>query len=708
MANFQAVYGPDSGIKGNLFESKVFWLSYNVPSRKYYKDIIKVNGGETVELEHDADIKIVDHLKGVSGSDTYSYKYIEDSYNRKTLQNIDEYAIPSKSNTRNPVAPTQKTSRTTRTPFTAADDEILLNWVKAHGTRNNARGNIIFQTLADQYPRHTYQSWRDRYVKRFADKDISSLPVNNQPNTPSLENDGDIGNVPSPVPRSTRRTINVEQKTPEFSVKDFQELLKMAHDILNVNPADADKAWGTFANDWPNHTAEEWRTYFEKEVLPIYEQVIKSSKKAAEEADNDDEEDDDTLQQESKRHKNQEISNSGHSSRKIRSRQSSITDKKLGRLEEQAEILKVPLPKMKSSKLNVGKHSRRGKSPEFIPAEPTLPVRSSSKRPRDLGSKHKSKKIPVSPDLGSSGGDSSLFIPNSESYGEDNDDASPTPEVKRLKVEPPPKGNQKFSQPPKVVLSPEDRSDEGLVTPSHRNTMKRQLEIPATPSPQHKRQPEKKKTSINKYYPFRNDPEDGSEDESPQDSETHEISPPQFKPPRGIELEGSNKSRSLEHPRPAKRAQDTQDMFDEPTQLPDLNLPEPPGGWELPPPPSDNNQFSNDQDEMGMESSQETAKFEEWMSAHLSAGHQQDEIVYALERTTMQTGYADLVLEYQGCGKGLPMNIPGIWTEEDDMLLHSKNAHAIEEMYDKHGKEATDQRMEFLGNLAAVQDGAVC
>ena len=70
-----------SAVMGTLFQGRKFWISQRVPSRKRFieevevSDVrhliknltmlinIKSNGGKTVELERDADIKIVDHAR---------------------------------------------------------------------------------------------------------------------------------------------------------------------------------------------------------------------------------------------------------------------------------------------------------------------------------------------------------------------------------------------------------------------------------------------------------------------------------------------------------------------------------------------------------------------------------------------------------------------------------------------------------------------
>ena len=46
-----------------LFNGLKFWLSHQVPQRSQFISEIKENGGHVVDLEKNADIKIVDHVR---------------------------------------------------------------------------------------------------------------------------------------------------------------------------------------------------------------------------------------------------------------------------------------------------------------------------------------------------------------------------------------------------------------------------------------------------------------------------------------------------------------------------------------------------------------------------------------------------------------------------------------------------------------------
>lgn len=59
-------------------------------------------------------------------------------------------------------------ARQGRIPFTAEDDKFLMDWcTKAERRGISVKGNVLFKQLEEMNARHTYQSWRDRWVKKL-------------------------------------------------------------------------------------------------------------------------------------------------------------------------------------------------------------------------------------------------------------------------------------------------------------------------------------------------------------------------------------------------------------------------------------------------------------------------------------------------------------------------------------------------------------
>ncbi|KAI5852609.1 hypothetical protein DFP73DRAFT_8626 [Morchella snyderi] len=149
-------------IQGGLFQGKSFWLSARVPMRKSFVEQIKVNGGNVVLSERDADILLVDHLRDHIGDIAFSYKFIEKSIENKRLEDLDDHRVV-------PVGK-KKASKASglkgRNTFTKEDDDALFE--KLASVDSGYHGNKIYQELHEKYPHHTMHSWRGRWVDHFS------------------------------------------------------------------------------------------------------------------------------------------------------------------------------------------------------------------------------------------------------------------------------------------------------------------------------------------------------------------------------------------------------------------------------------------------------------------------------------------------------------------------------------------------------------
>ncbi|RDW81163.1 putative transcription factor Rap1 [Aspergillus mulundensis] len=151
-----------------LFQGMSFWLAHHVPQRDRFKVLIQENGGIVKLFEKDADVQIVDHKKKNLPSNVYSYQFIEKSIQKGELEDLETHrAGPS---TARPVGATNIPARSHRLQYTIEDDQLLYDYLQPYENDPFAsvRGNKIYQLFAEQiqHPRHTWQSWRDRYLKR--------------------------------------------------------------------------------------------------------------------------------------------------------------------------------------------------------------------------------------------------------------------------------------------------------------------------------------------------------------------------------------------------------------------------------------------------------------------------------------------------------------------------------------------------------------
>lgn len=91
---------------------------------------------------------IADHLRKDTPPGSISWRWIEESLKNGELAELKDHPADIKS-----IAPKKTGSpastRTFRTPFTAADDKTLMNWVvKSEQSGRSIKGNAIYEELA--------------------------------------------------------------------------------------------------------------------------------------------------------------------------------------------------------------------------------------------------------------------------------------------------------------------------------------------------------------------------------------------------------------------------------------------------------------------------------------------------------------------------------------------------------------------------------
>ncbi len=108
----------------------------------------QANGGKVALLEKDADILIADHARADAPPGSYSWTFIEASVNNGKLEGLENHPAGLARGAVRPVGSSQP-SKSSRTPFTAADDRVLAEWVtKAERQGLSTKGNKIYIDLA--------------------------------------------------------------------------------------------------------------------------------------------------------------------------------------------------------------------------------------------------------------------------------------------------------------------------------------------------------------------------------------------------------------------------------------------------------------------------------------------------------------------------------------------------------------------------------
>lgn len=93
-----------------------------------------------------------------------------------------------------------------------------------------------------------------------------------------------------------------------------------------------------------------------------------------------------------------------------------------------------------------------------------------------------------------------------------------------------------------------------------------------------------------------------------------------------------------------------------------------------------------------------------WIDDRLNTGRAEnvEQIVEALRCTSMDPNLADKVLEYLVAGKGIPDNVAGVWTPEDDKCMEAKDTRVVDRVLNKHGMQYFDVRWRYL-NMARAK-----
>ncbi|MCJ1387555.1 hypothetical protein MMC18_000398 [Xylographa bjoerkii] len=647
----------DADISGSLFRGAKFWFSHRVPSRSTFIEQVKANGGEVVLLEKFADVKIVDHLRQDNAPGTYSYQYIERSIRNGALEDLEDHRAGPARNSIRPAGAIGQPTKGTRTPFTTDDDQVIYDLIDETERKGGpVSGNEIYKQLGQINPRHTWQSWRERWVKILSNKPRPSRVPANAPPTP-----------PTDQPRSVTKGTPKAAAQPvvtAFTSEDAQALLTVAESIGNILPENEVEAWQTWAENYPHHSAHEWRNFWKANIRPLHLKKQKALK-AAEPREPE-----------------------------------SVTNGKANNttLEHQ----------------NVSREADGETAPTGI-----LPLLERPKTP--VLSKHR--------------GSCEATV---DSLAEDRVEPAAEEDITIIRRSPKRKQEdlvEEFPQssPPNLERNPYTKRRRVEVAPS------RQKEIPSTP--------ERSPLSIRRHPPtpvqynvinleedesdveLAEEEEDGEYDDLPDQQVSQSLSEPEqalaemrdvFRDPRRLKdfiiprPEGDWDEEDLqaqlddeiEVAETITRREDTQAILQGQTPAFDFSVPEPEEDWDLlmQPPPSSPPVAANEagdyiKDELPeelMDEEEMITILEKWLDTRIESGIDAEILGVALKSTNNDPELADIVLESLNMDEGIPVDIRGIWTEEDDECLEAVDARKINAMIEKHGQEGLDKRYDFL------------
>lgn len=216
-----------------LFSGLKIWFSQALAQRAWLIEKGVLHGATEVRLEKQADVKIWDHLRKNPPPDVHSYNFILHSIEKGELQDLDEYRVGINSRVDRPVGSIVTASKGSRTRFTQADDQILYDWLTPYRERGGAyRGNEIYKQLEMKYPHHTFQSWRDRYLKKVLHMEMSITDHIDLDSLVRREADEEDDGQP---PTKRRRTTDTVPFDPPNSSSTLRNLPLPQRDRLDLN-----------------------------------------------------------------------------------------------------------------------------------------------------------------------------------------------------------------------------------------------------------------------------------------------------------------------------------------------------------------------------------------------------------------------------------------------------------------------------------------
>ncbi|GAB1741998.1 hypothetical protein NU219Hw_g7394t1 [Hortaea werneckii] len=300
----------DSPAIGGLFEGLSFFLVQRLPSRSHFVDTIKANGGRVVKLEQQADYVIADHVRKDCPPGSISYTLIDSAIRNGAVPDPEEHRAGPPVGSIRDVA-SSVPGKQTRRAFTDEDDKILWQWVqKAEERGGSVKGNDIYKHLEAHNPRHTFQAWRDRYIKKLMGNPPAGCVRSSASPAASKAQDGhksasefqgeagateeQQGTPDDPpesentaperkefkLPRSSQQASSklATSQSPKkqevsdemFDQTDFDLLMVQADDIDSLPKGHRRKAWKAWAEVHPKHSAKHWRELWEDYVKPEY------------------------------------------------------------------------------------------------------------------------------------------------------------------------------------------------------------------------------------------------------------------------------------------------------------------------------------------------------------------------------------------------------------------------------------------------------
>ncbi|KAI5370480.1 putative TRF2-interacting telomeric protein/Rap1 [Septoria linicola] len=314
----------EHGAAASVFAGLSFFLVQRLPTRSQLIRDIETNGGRVVKLETQADYVIADHARTDAPAGSYSWKLITTAIRDGAVPtNLADFPAGPRPGTVRDVG-SGMPAKGTRTAFTLDEDRELWQWVEHEKARGAMiKGNEIYKRLEQVNPRHTFQAWRDRYIKKLINDPPAgvgrvvptALPRTQSPAevdqdlaedfpTPPAKRsrvqaaDDDQDHAEPEIDREAEGTDNgveegsyevdevaredemelraEEELNPDdegsdgLDQADIDRLLVQAPEIENVDEGRREEAWQAWSQAYPHRDPDQWAAFWLERVQPLY------------------------------------------------------------------------------------------------------------------------------------------------------------------------------------------------------------------------------------------------------------------------------------------------------------------------------------------------------------------------------------------------------------------------------------------------------
>lgn len=151
------------------------------------------------------------------------------------------------------------------------------------------------------------------------------------------------------------------------------------------------------------------------------------------------------------------------------------------------------------------------------------------------------------------------------------------------------------------------------------------------------------------------------------------------------------------HYRPHLSAFNTQKILGADSQTPDLSFP--PSFGETDETQQEKNEMRKHSTHTDTEEPLDAEGLASFLTEMTKLGYRNESIKKALHCTSLNEPLARETIEYIELGSGVPKNMKGVWTEEDEQDYLGGDARRMKRVTEKHGWKACELRVDFLRQM---------